>query len=326
MARRAALGLARVRALPFVRREPRAAHARTGECANCGAPVDGAFCAQCGQETRLALPTARSFIHDALGRYVALDSRMWRTLALLLTRPGFLTREYLAGRRLRYVRPGRLLLVLALALFAAVRLVARPVDLVVFDHDAPTGTAPARVPKDAGAVDGKPLHVSVDDEFNISLPGVQQAWLAPVQNRLKAFNHLSQAQKSAQLFQGVLHYGPYAFVGLLPFFAGLVQLAYLGRTRRRPGRPDRYAAHLVFGAHGHAFVALALLLIVLVPVTLVRVALWVWIAVYLPLSVKAVYGGPWWGVLLRTVVVAVAYLFVFALAVAALFLAAVLLG
>lgn len=321
------MGLARIRALPLLGRGTRPPPTRVGACANCGAAVDGAFCAACGQETRLALPTARTFLHDALGRYVALDSRMWRTLAFLLVRPGFLTREYLAGRRLRYVRPGRLLLVLALALFAALRFTASAGDMVIFDHPPADADRPAGKAASAGAhapAAETPSNVTIDDDLNISL-GTEYPWLAPVRERLKAFNRLSREQKSTQLFQGVLRYGPYAFIGLLPFFAGLMQLAYLGRTRRHPARPDRYAAHLVFGAHSHAFVALTLLLILLVPVTLVRVALWLWLVAYLPRSVKAVYGGPWWGVLLRTFVIAVAYLFVFAFAVAALFLAAVLL-
>ena len=78
-------------------------------CRNCGTPVQDAYCPHCGQETTIALPTARAFLREAAGRYVALDGRTWRTIAGLVV-PGFLTREYLAGRRRRYVRPGRLFL------------------------------------------------------------------------------------------------------------------------------------------------------------------------------------------------------------------------
>jgi hypothetical protein len=70
----------------------------------------------------------------------------------------------------------------------------------------------------------------------------------------------------------------------------LLQLAYLGRSRRYPGRPDRLAAHLISGAHTHAFRALVFLALVLVPVSAIRFALWVWVIAYLPLSMKAVYG------------------------------------
>ena len=49
-------------------------------------------------------------MREATGRYVAFDGRLWKTLSALLFRPGFLTREYLAGRRRRYIRPARLFL------------------------------------------------------------------------------------------------------------------------------------------------------------------------------------------------------------------------
>src|SRR5258708_19565956 len=105
-------------------------------CRNCGAVAPGEFCAACGQETRVKLPTARVFLREATGRYVALDGRLWRTLGALMFRPGFLTREYLLGRRRRYVRPARLFLLLPLALFAPIRFFPPPPSL------APAHAAP----------------------------------------------------------------------------------------------------------------------------------------------------------------------------------------
>jgi Protein of unknown function (DUF3667) len=42
-------------------------------------------------------------MHDATGRLIAFDGRLWRTLFALVFKPGFLTREYFDGRRRRYV-------------------------------------------------------------------------------------------------------------------------------------------------------------------------------------------------------------------------------
>ena len=112
-------------------------------CRNCGAHASGHYCANCGQETALALPTFRSFMREAAGRYVALDGRLWRTLFGLVARPGFLTLEYFAGRRRRYIRPARLFLVLYLLLFAVIGLVQSPADLgdeIVFVQSDGAGT------------------------------------------------------------------------------------------------------------------------------------------------------------------------------------------
>jgi hypothetical protein len=286
-------------------------------CANCGAPIAGPYCAQCGQETTIALPTSMAFLKEAAGRYVALDGRMWRTLAALFFRPGFLTREYLAGRRRRYVRPGRLFLVSWLALFAVVRLTGEAPTIFT-----PPDQARERIGAAARDAPGEPQEVLTLDIGDF---GKGDALLAPVRARLDAFNALPRAQKLEQLYGGMLRYGPYAMVALLPLFAGLLKVAYLGRGRRYPLRPRRYAAHLIYGAHAHAFVALALLVALLIPWSPVRTLLMLWVLAYLPWSLRTVYGGGWIGIAARVLVASLIYLFCFAAAMAGLVVAAVLL-
>ena len=55
-------------------------------------------------------------------------------------------------------------------------------------------------------------------------------------------------RKVDQIVAGVCRYAPYAAIALLPLFALLLNIAFLGGKRRHPTRPRRYAAHLVFGA------------------------------------------------------------------------------
>lgn len=288
-------------------------------CANCGAPIVGAFCPRCGQETTLALPTARAFLREAAGRYIAWDGRTWRTLAALFFRPGFLTREYLAGRRRRYVRPGRLFVVLSIAFFAVVRFTSDTSERVMLDRRVePAVSVPRDVPKEGRR------GISIGDDFNISLDdGGGGPWLAPLRQRVDQFNALSRQQKAEQLWAGMLRYGPYALVALLPLFAGLMKLVYLGRTRRYPERPRRYAAHLVYAAHSHAFVCLALMLAQVAPMKALQDMLTIWIAVYLLRSMKRVYGGRWSGVVVRGMLVTAAYGVFFVVAVVALAAAAI---
>ena len=74
-------------------------------CRNCAAHAPGHYCGNCGQETRVPLPTFPAFMREAAGRYVSFDGRFWRTMAALVARPGFLTQEYLRGRRKRKRKP-----------------------------------------------------------------------------------------------------------------------------------------------------------------------------------------------------------------------------
>jgi hypothetical protein len=273
-------------------------------CRNCGAPVDGAYCAACGQETALRLPTLREFLREAAGRYVALDGRFWRTMFALLARPGFLTREYLAGRRRRYIRPARLYLFATLIFFAVTRLLVGPIDIFEVHADTPE----------------EAKYLSPDKGFNVQMgeDALQKRW-----NR---FNNLSRSDKAEQLGEGMLRYAPYALFVLLPAFALLLKLVYLGRRRRYPRRPRLYGEHLVFAAYDHAFVFVAATIMLLLLGRTMALTIGVWVVgLYLLLSMRSVYGGPWVGLLLRAFVLFVSYMVLVGLATAGLVVAAILL-
>ena len=82
-------------------------------CPSCGHAVDGAYCAHCGEEVLdPSKLTLRHFItHTLVNEIFNFDGKIWRTLRLLLFRPGFLALEYSAGRRRPYVNPLRVLIV-----------------------------------------------------------------------------------------------------------------------------------------------------------------------------------------------------------------------
>jgi hypothetical protein len=280
-------------------------------CRNCGAAVDGAYCARCGQETVLRLPTLREFLREAAGRYVALDGRFWRTVIALMTRPGFLTREYFAGRRRRYIRPARLYLFATLIFFAVSRFfVSSPLEILDVRADSPE----------------EAKYLSPDKGVDVQIDPETARFVPPaVLKRWNRFNALSRQEKADQLREGTLRYAPYAMFVLLPAFALLLELVYLGRRRRHPKRPRLYGEHLVFAAYGHAFFFIAATAILLLPGRALATAIAFWIAVYLLWSMKAVYGGSWLGIFARASVVGLLYTILGGLATAGLVLVAILL-
>lgn len=316
-------------------------------CRNCGAPAPAVYCPSCGQETKLALPTARQFVKDAAGRYVSLDGRLWRTLGALMFRPGFLTREYLEGRRRRYVRPARLFLVLSLAMFALFRLLVElphlsSNELVKFDIrddgsgpslPTPAGAKPERSapapppigekPPATGSAPQLPT-LTVDDNANVLVDGPPGFVTDALKRRVERFNALTPDAKAEQMVLGAVRYGPYAMVLLLPVFALLLKVLYLGRGRRYPRRPQRYSEHLVFAAHDLSFLFLVVMAMAVVPWQWVTGALMIWVLAYGLWAMKAVYGGRWSGVIARALVIGVAYIALFAVIVAGLIVTAVL--
>ncbi len=87
-------------------------------CSDCGEPVDRNFCANCGQPTHVH----RSLLHlgeEVLHGVMHFDARIWRTLPLLIANPGRLTREWVEGKRTRYVSPLALFLFTVFVMFFA---------------------------------------------------------------------------------------------------------------------------------------------------------------------------------------------------------------
>jgi hypothetical protein len=79
-------------------------------CLNCSAALAGPFCHQCGQKRRSIIHFVDEVVLEVLKNNFGYDSRLWRTIKLLL-RPGELAREYVAGKRVSFVSPMRLYLV-----------------------------------------------------------------------------------------------------------------------------------------------------------------------------------------------------------------------
>lgn len=94
-------------------REDAAAH---GLCANCETELAGAYCHACGQRAHLHNRLS-DLLHEALESIAHFDGRLWRTLPVLALDPGRLSREWRAGRRVRYLQPLHLFLFATFLLF-----------------------------------------------------------------------------------------------------------------------------------------------------------------------------------------------------------------
>ena len=91
-------------------------------CENCGSPLYGEHCFHCGQPTKGLVRHFSSIMGDFFDTVFNIDSRVLRTIGPLLFRPGYLSLEYFAGRRVRYVTPMRLFLFMSLVAFFSVQL------------------------------------------------------------------------------------------------------------------------------------------------------------------------------------------------------------
>jgi hypothetical protein len=83
---------------------------RLTHCLNCGTETSGNFCANCGQENEDQTASIKAVAEDFLDDVIHFDSRLVRTAVPLVFKPGFLTTEYNAGKRVSYLSPYRMYL------------------------------------------------------------------------------------------------------------------------------------------------------------------------------------------------------------------------
>ncbi|HLG38636.1 MAG TPA: DUF3667 domain-containing protein [Chitinophagaceae bacterium] len=75
------------------------------DCLNCGTIVHGRFCHICGQENIVPRESFWHLVTHFFYDITHFDSKFFATLKYLIFRPGFLSKEYLKGRRASYLNP-----------------------------------------------------------------------------------------------------------------------------------------------------------------------------------------------------------------------------
>jgi hypothetical protein len=277
-------------------------------CANCGASLTGPFCAQCGQSAESLDRPAWEFIEHALETFFHFDARGLKSVLLLFV-PGEMTAQYLAGRRVRFVPPIRLYILISLFLFLAVWVTGTAIvqfyNGAATNHEGALGIQLLR-PLDQSLRTGaeqaaQAIHLDLDGndkppDWVTRIPaGLERG----VSNPALLNEHLSD------LF-------PKAMFALVPLFGLLLGLLYLGRRRY-------LTEHLVFALHFHTFAFILLIALILVgPILPGGFAGWMFLlpaAAYLLVAMRRVYGGGWIGTVLREVVLLALYGLVFFVAV-----------
>jgi hypothetical protein len=268
-------------------------------CANCGQPFGAPpprFCPACGQESRISAPSVGEFLQQFGGAYFSTEGALWRTLKLLLMKPGELTVQYLAGRRKHYVLPLRLYLTISVFVLLGVRLIGTDNAMQIEVKDSPRPSELRNVTILGLGEEGQGIGMKDGVFYCNHVP----AWVCKrVQRRIstKAEDWTGELQDFKERFIGNLGG---AMFGLLPAFALWTQLAYLNRRWR-------YTEHLVLALHLHTFWFLMVPLFVsglgwLSGPAVLAMPVYTWLAL------RRVFADAWWARLLRVGLVAMLYL------------------
>jgi hypothetical protein len=263
-------------------------------CLNCGAALTGPFCASCGQRDIPPYPSVRELAVDAFWELSGWDGRFASTVRALLQRPGLLTREFLEGRRARYISPLRLYLMCSLVYFLLaaaapdVRLDSGKTMFVglrtsaVVRTDSTRPSRPERVANAASQAFDSDQPISKEQRDSVLAEIARApAFMQPFLRR--------SVTDPAGYKRGLLDAMPRMLFALLPVFAAIVALFYHGR---------KYPEHLYFAIHLHAFVFLALSLVEVVKFTGMPVVVATFatvsllsVPIYATMAFRNAYGG-----------------------------------
>ncbi len=280
-------------------------------CANCGAAVtSGAYCSACGQRVGHHSLSLKEFLGEAAEVLTHADSRLSLTLVPLLFRPGFLTQQFLRGRRASYLPPFRLYIVLSVLFFLVVPLTAHVSPL-----PGNTSIAARDAASKARAEMQKELSASADPEDQALLrklntlndklaPSAGTAGSASCSDLIDAASISSRLQQGLvaacekikadhgqELERNLIHNLGRAMFVFLPLLAALMTLLYLRQQRY-------YLEHLLLLLHNHAFAFLIMsgFLIATHFMTSDRLTGWlsvgfsIYVVYYLYESMRRVYG------------------------------------
>lgn len=190
------------------------AHGNAGEhaghCANCGTALQGHYCHACGQSSHVH----KSLLHlgeEVLHGLLHFDAKGWRTIPLLVARPGQLTRRYIDGHRTRFVSPLALFLFMVFFMFFVASLTSGKLSTPEVPHErvvearAELDTAIAEAGKRVATAEAdlKAAREKGGDaaEAESDLKEAQ-AGLAVLEKTLKPISQIGDAAESAHTVQG----------------------------------------------------------------------------------------------------------------------------
>ncbi len=272
-------------------------------CRNCQAPLTGQYCHQCGQRDRARMITVWELFRDLIGDLFELDSRLWRSIGPLMLRPGKLTSEYLAGRRVQYTPPLRTYLVVSILFFVVASFGSDQSSISIAGQEV-TGSA---------EIDAEAQQESIakcdDLEINIGWDKLDRPEVIElIRERCRTI----VADQGKAFLKSLYDNLPTMIFLFLPLIALVQKVLYLFSRRY-------YVEHLLFFVHFHSFFFLILTLAILLsrvpdffpgqkPIVIVAiVAMSIYIPVYLFKAMRRVYGQGFFVTLIKYLLLFIAY-------------------
>lgn len=275
------------------------------KCPNCNNEFnsDYQFCPHCGQKNREINLNLKFIISEFMAANFNLDSKILISLRYLITKPGFLSKEYISGRQTKYISPIRLYLLISFFYFfllsfsfnksdSFIRTTGKDDNIGINNDSVKSSKYVAIFEQDSTSLKNETISED-SSEFENKL-----------KQKLKTMNTDAGKSMFSDLFLKYLSIGMFV---LIPLSALLLFLIF--------HKDSYYLQHLIFALHFQSFVFLLLMLfevigwlfsndvIVLISIGLVILSLVIWLKKY--------YHRKWLVTIYKTVLYIVGYFVIF---------------
>jgi len=107
------------------------------QCPNCNHDFnkDFDFCPYCGQRNKEIKLGIKYLVDDFLSGSFNIDSKFFLTFRYLITKPAFITKEFLEGKRAKYITPIRIYLLVSLVFFTVLSFTGGGISYSNKDND-----------------------------------------------------------------------------------------------------------------------------------------------------------------------------------------------
>ncbi len=304
-------------------------------CKNCNHPFGTSYkyCPNCGLKQADTL-TIKALFNNTIQNYFAFDARFFKSFVPLLFRPGFLPKQFVAGKRLTYLHPAQLYLFSTILFFFIFSFQAK---IDAEDMDASINEAFSAVSKENREVKLSALNDSLpntikendvpsntDINFNFGFNekiidsliaiNVPDKEIYKVMGQNENSNYFTQLffKQSLRLYKTHSLGGiykrfidslPIALFFLLPIFALLLKLFYFKRLV--------YVNHLVFSFYyfAYAFFMFSIIFVLnyIVDLGNFNFLIFLWLFVYLVIAIKNYYNKHLIATFFKTIALVVTY-------------------
>ena len=242
------------------------------------------YCYNCGQENHDKRVTVGLLVKDLLAESWTLDNKALKSLWPLITKPGFLTREFMNGKRVSYNKPLRLYLFISFVYFLLSNVVGGGGETVLQLGGA-----------DSTATEQPYINLTTQPTNNDTVLAPENSLTSYLRSKEKAVN---EVENRLRMKQQIEDNWPLFFFALIPALALWMYILFYKKEYF-------YVDSFVFSLHGQTFVFVLMCFLLIIErftaSDMPRLAMAVGVFAYFVVAAKRVYEVSYGGAIVRLI-------------------------